>query len=311
MNTPGSPRRRFCLSLAVLMGACAPASVQTPASAPPQAAGPAGAALSAVAASQSDPSGVPAPEPRWTFPAQNRPDVSGTRGAVVSDHPLASAAGYEVLRRGGNAVDAAIATAAVLAVVRPHMNGLGGDAFALFYEAGTGRVSALNASAISETRNVQRHLDDLSKWIANPHALPEHIDRIDHTCELLVLESLIGATMAPQEGSVDRVASVRRWIETRWRDDHDFDDLARRQGLSPTHFRRLWQRAVGVPPHRYLIEQRLRHACRALVQSDAPIAEIARTHGFTDPLYISRRFRAFTGESARTYRQRYRASLQF
>jgi AraC-like DNA-binding protein len=165
--------------------------------------------------------------------------------------------------------------------------------------------------AISETRNVQRHLDDLSKWIANPHALPEHIDRIDHTCELLVLESLIGATMAPQEGSVDRVASVRRWIETRWRDDHDFDDLARRQGLSPTHFRRLWQRAVGVPPHRYLIEQRLRHACRALVQSDAPIAEIARTHGFTDPLYFSRRFRAFTGESARTYRQRYRASLQF
>ncbi|MBI4520439.1 MAG: gamma-glutamyltransferase [Gemmatimonadetes bacterium] len=77
---------------------------------------------------------------------QNRPDVSGREGAVVASHPLAAAAGYEVLRRGGNAVDAAVTMAGVLAVVRPHMNGMGGDAFALFYEASTGRVRALNAS---------------------------------------------------------------------------------------------------------------------------------------------------------------------
>lgn len=80
------------------------------------------------------------------FPAQNRPDVSGTAGAVSSDHPLASAAGYEVLRDGGNAVDAAVTMAAVLAVVRPHMNGVGGDSFGLFYEAESGEVAALNGS---------------------------------------------------------------------------------------------------------------------------------------------------------------------
>jgi gamma-glutamyltranspeptidase/glutathione hydrolase len=80
------------------------------------------------------------------WPAQNRPDVSGREAAVVSDHPLATAAGHEVLRRGGNAVDAAITMAGVLAVVRPHMNGVGGDAFGLFYEAATGRVTALNGS---------------------------------------------------------------------------------------------------------------------------------------------------------------------
>lgn len=77
---------------------------------------------------------------------QNRADVSGRESAVVSDHPLASAAGFDVLQRGGNAVDAAIAMAGVLAVVRPHMNGVGGDAFGLFYDAKTGKVSALNAS---------------------------------------------------------------------------------------------------------------------------------------------------------------------
>jgi AraC-like DNA-binding protein len=165
--------------------------------------------------------------------------------------------------------------------------------------------------SISDTRGVQHHLADLSRLLANPGALADQIDRIDRCCEQLILESLIGAAAAPIEGSADRVASVRRWVETHWRDDHDFNALAERYELSPTHFRRLWQRSVGVPPHRFLMEERLRHACRALVQSDKPVAEIARAHGFADPLYFSRRFRAFTGESASTYRQRYRASLQF
>jgi AraC-like DNA-binding protein len=165
--------------------------------------------------------------------------------------------------------------------------------------------------SISDTRVVQHHLAELSRLLANPGALADQIDRIDRCCEQLILESLLGASAAPLESSADRVASAQRWVETHWRDDHDFDALARRYELSPTHFRRLWQRSVGIPPHRFLIEERLRHACRALVQSDEPVAEIARTHGFADPLYFSRRFRAFTGESASTYRQRYRASLQF
>ena len=85
-------------------------------------------------------------------PEQNRADVSGRESAVVSDHPLASAAGFDVLQRGGNAVDAAIAMAGVLAVVRPHMNGVGGDAFGLFYDAKTRTVTALNASGRAGAR---------------------------------------------------------------------------------------------------------------------------------------------------------------
>ena len=75
-----------------------------------------------------------------------RPEVGGLNGAVVSEHPLASQAGYEVLRRGGNAIDAAVTMAAMLTVVRPHMNSVGGDAFVLYYDAATRQVSALNAS---------------------------------------------------------------------------------------------------------------------------------------------------------------------
>jgi gamma-glutamyltranspeptidase len=78
--------------------------------------------------------------------AQGRAEVQGTRAAVVSDHPLATAAGADVLRRGGNAVDAAVTMAAVLAVVRPHMNGVGGDAFMLIRDERSSRVQALNGS---------------------------------------------------------------------------------------------------------------------------------------------------------------------
>ena len=100
--------------------------------------------------------GAPSGEPSSTavpaFPTANRPEVRGTHGAVVSDHPLASAAGLRVLQEGGSVVDAAVATAAVLAVVRPHMNGVGGDAFALIRDADSGDVWALNGSGRAGAR---------------------------------------------------------------------------------------------------------------------------------------------------------------
>ncbi len=73
-----------------------------------------------------------------------RPPTIAPNGMVASPHSLASAAGAEVLRAGGSAVDAAIATSAVLAVLYPHMTSVGGDAFCLIYDADTGRVRYLN-----------------------------------------------------------------------------------------------------------------------------------------------------------------------
>ena len=80
------------------------------------------------------------------YAPQNRPDVRGMKGAVSADHPLAAQAGLRILQEGGNATDAIIAMAGVLAVVRPHMNGIGGDAFGIFYDGESGEVTALNAS---------------------------------------------------------------------------------------------------------------------------------------------------------------------
>jgi len=65
---------------------------------------------------------------------------------VASSQPLATAAGLKILSLGGNAADAAVATAAALNVTEPTSTGIGGDMFALFYEAETGAITALNGS---------------------------------------------------------------------------------------------------------------------------------------------------------------------
>jgi len=70
---------------------------------------------------------------------------------VATTQPLAVAAGLEVLAQGGNAADAAVATAAALNVTEPTSTGIGGDAFALYFDSATGQVSALNASGRAPT----------------------------------------------------------------------------------------------------------------------------------------------------------------
>src|SRR5436190_8662356 len=72
--------------------------------------------------------------------------VFATRGMVASSQPLASQAGLSILMQGGNAADAAVAIAAALAVTEPTSTGIGGDCFALYYEAKTRGVTALNGS---------------------------------------------------------------------------------------------------------------------------------------------------------------------
>lgn len=80
---------------------------------------------------------------QYRYPSR-RTVAYGMRGMVAASQPPAAQAGLEVLKKGGNAVDAAVAAAACLAVVEPMWNGVGGDSFALVWSGG--KLHGLNAS---------------------------------------------------------------------------------------------------------------------------------------------------------------------
>src|SRR5271156_3112133 len=77
---------------------------------------------------------------------QGRSMVISQGGIVAAESPLAAQAGATILARGGNAIDAAVATNATMGVLEPMMNGMGGDLFAIVYDAKTGKLYGLNAS---------------------------------------------------------------------------------------------------------------------------------------------------------------------
>jgi gamma-glutamyltranspeptidase/glutathione hydrolase len=97
------------------------------------------------AGQQPDP---PAQRPRVIV---GRSKVMTRLGIVAASQPLAARAGVQILERGGNAIDAAIATNAVLGLVEPHYNGIGGDLFAIYYEAKSKKVYGLNAGGWAPT----------------------------------------------------------------------------------------------------------------------------------------------------------------
>jgi len=168
--------------------------------------------------------------------AQSRPDVNGTEAAVVAGHPLAAAAGADVLRRGGNAIDAAVTMAAVLAVVRPHMNGVGGDAFLLIHEARTGRVHALNGSGRAGS-------------LATPEGFRERgLDRVPNTG--------IHSVTVP--------GAVRAWADALRR----FGTISLEAALAPA----IHYAEAGFPVSRVLAEDIA--SSRRTIEGDAPLAAV-------------------------------------
>ncbi len=150
-----------------------------------------------------------------------RSPVYGRRGVVATSQPLAAEAGLRILQMGGNAADAAVATAAVLNVTEPTSTGIGGDMFALFYENNQNKVFGVNGSGRTPSKltlekvNQDGFFHELPKFHAHtvtvPGAAAGWIDTIEKYGKLNIKEALQPAIELARDGFPVSDITARAW----------------------------------------------------------------------------------------------------
>src|SRR5450631_4782173 len=96
-----------------------------------------------------------------TIPFTTRPEIDGTFGVVASTHWIATAVGMSMLERGGNAFDAAVATAFTLQVVEPHLNGPGGDVPIILHDVRRGKTEVICGQGYAPAGATIAHFESL------------------------------------------------------------------------------------------------------------------------------------------------------
>ncbi len=150
------------------------------------------------------------------FHLPGRSPVLATNGMCATSHPLAARTAVDILARGGNAMDAAIAGAVLLGICEPHMTGIGGDCFALFNTAGSNDILAYNgsgpapAAASADVLRADGH-DTIPETSAHAITLPGAIDafcRLSDRYGKLGLADLLAPTIHYADHGVPVAARV-------------------------------------------------------------------------------------------------------
>ena len=157
---------------------------------------------------------------------QGRSMVISRNGIVAAESPLAAQAGVQMLERGGNAVDAAVAANAMMGLVAPMSNGIGGDLFAIVYDAKTGKLYGLNASGWApegltiEFLNKQGFQSMPSQGIQSV-TVPGAVDGWQKLLERFGKKKL-SEVLAPTIRTAEDGFPVTEWTSGLWRANADF-----------------------------------------------------------------------------------------
>jgi gamma-glutamyltranspeptidase / glutathione hydrolase len=157
--------------------------------------------------------------------AQARSMVITQDGIVAAESPLAAQAGVEILKRGGNAVDAAIAANAVMGVVAPMSNGIGGDLFVIYYDAKSGKLYGLNASGPSPAALNAQVLRDkniviMPNYGINTVTVPGAVDGWAKLLERFGTKKF-PEVLAPAIHVAEQGFPVTEWISSLWVNNAD------------------------------------------------------------------------------------------
>jgi gamma-glutamyltranspeptidase/glutathione hydrolase len=157
---------------------------------------------------------------RTPWSGNGRSLVLGRSGMVCTSQPLASFAGAEVLRAGGNAVDAAVTAVAVLGVVEPYSTGIGGDCFMLIWSAAERKLHGLNGSGRAPRRGTlaalaERGLDHMPMQGILPVTVPGALDAWSAALARFGTRSL-GAAIEPAIDYAERGFPVSEIIAHEW-----------------------------------------------------------------------------------------------
>ena len=158
--------------------------------------------------------------------SQARSMVISRNGIVAAESPLAAQAGVQILERGGNAVDAAIATNAMMGVVSPMMNGIGGDLFAIVYDAKANKLYGLNASgwapkALTIEMLQQKGLREMPQTGVNAITVPGTVEGwqklADKFGRMKISEDLEAAIQTARNGY-----PITEWVSVYWAGSVDY-----------------------------------------------------------------------------------------
>ena len=158
-------------------------------------------------------------------PKGSRSEVIAPHGMVAASQPLAAQAGIDILKAGGNAIDAAVAVNAMLGLVEPHMNGIGGDLFAIVWDAEEQKLTALNGTgrspyALSLEALQKRNLDRIPDTGLVPWTIP---GAVDAWAELLKQHGTmtLSQVLAPAIAYAHDGFPVSEIIAGQWREEED------------------------------------------------------------------------------------------
>src|SRR5215831_2075063 len=159
--------------------------------------------------------------------------VISRQGIVAAESPLAAQAGARILERGGNAVDAAIATNAMMGVVSPMMNGIGGDLFAIVYDAKANKLYGLNASGwapkgLTPELLRKKGLRDMPEAGVNTITVPGAVDGWQKLADKFGRKKLADDLAAAIQTARDGFP-VTEWVAAYWSSSVDYlrgDDAA-------------------------------------------------------------------------------------